>query len=91
MKSTLMTNEDYQKLANSIARKNRHGRATKIIFGIRSGVVDGKRSGYRKCTTGQYVPNAYRNNFGWKNTYYQYAECVVELPSRLLLFKKFEY
>lgn len=33
--------------------------------------------GYRKHTTDQYVPNAYRSNFGWKNTYYQAASLVV--------------
>jgi|WetSurMetagenome_2_1015567.scaffolds.fasta_scaffold526152_1 hypothetical protein len=33
--------------------------------------------GYRKCTTGEYVSNAYRQNFGWKNTYYQNAQLAI--------------
>lgn len=30
--------------------------------------------GYRKHTTGEYVPKSYLCHFGWKNTYYQPAE-----------------
>ena len=35
------------------------------------------RSGYRKLTTDEYVPQAYRANFGWKNTYYQAAKLTI--------------
>lgn len=37
--------------------------------------------GYRKYTTDEYVPNAYRRNFGWKNTYYQPAKLVITIPA----------
>lgn len=36
--------------------------------------------GRRKYSTGQYVPNAYLRNFGWKNTYYQRAVNEVIVP-----------
>lgn len=68
-----------QQIANSIARKHGHGMATEIALGTADRVIDSKRFGWRKYTTGEYVPNAYRSNFGWKNTYYQKAECVVEI------------
>ena len=35
--------------------------------------------GYRKLTTGEYVPNAYRDHFGWKNTYYQPAMLEITI------------
>jgi hypothetical protein len=43
--------------------------------------------GYRKCTTGEYVPFKYRCNFGWKNTYYQSAKIIMHigLVDQLLL------
>lgn len=69
--------KEYYRLANSIARASGYGRATKIIRGKESGVVVRVDCGYRKNTTGEYVSNAYRKNFGWKNTYYQQAETVV--------------
>ena len=52
-------------------------KATHIIVGDDSKVVSYTRFGYRKYTTGEYVPNKYLSNFGWKNTYYQHAECDV--------------
>ena len=63
--------------ANSIARKNWYGKATQIIFGTEDRRVSHTGYGYRKYTTGEYVCNKYRSNFGWKNTYYQPAETVV--------------
>jgi len=74
-----------QQYANSIARKHGHGFATSIIFeDIEMAYIKSHTPyGWRKKTTGEYVPNAYRNNFGWKNTYYQYAETVVALPQTL--------
>ena len=66
-------------VANSIARKAGHGRATEIVALGFVGVVSHVRFGYRKHTTGEYVPKSYLRNFGWKNTYYQAAECVVSV------------
>lgn len=63
--------------ANSIARKNGYGIATEIILGNEDKLVSHTSYGYRKYTTGEYVCNRYRSNFGWKNTYYQHAETVV--------------
>lgn len=74
---------DLQKIANSFARKNGHGKATKIVFGSELRIVSHTPYGYRKRTTGQYVPNKYLSNFGWKNTYYQRAETVVMVPAKL--------
>lgn len=75
-----MTVEQHlQQRANSIARQNGYGRATSYIFGVEDKVISHTRYGYRKTSNGQYVPNAYRNNFGWKNTYYQPAETVVQI------------
>lgn len=65
------------KRANSIARKNGRGSATTIVIGDEDKVIDHTRSGYRKYTTGEYVSNKYRSNFGWKNTYYQHAMTTV--------------
>ncbi len=72
-----------QRQANACARKCGHGRATTVI--LDSDISEPKlishvAYGYRKNTTGEYVPNAYRNNFGWKNTYYQHAETTVAIP-----------
>ena len=71
-----------QKLAKTIARAAGYGSATEIqlVDGGQPHVAKHTRYGYRKNTTGEYVPNSYRNNFGWKNTYYQQAETVVALP-----------
>lgn len=68
-----------KKQANRIARQNGYGKATEIILGCTDRVLDHTPYGYRKYTTGEYVARAYRDHFGWKNTYYQRAECVVEV------------
>lgn len=65
------------KTANQIARKAGFGRATSIIVDDDSKIIGYTRYGYRKFTTGEYVPNAYLAKFGWKNTYYQAAACEV--------------
>ena len=70
-------NRATQRKANAIARAAGYGKATHIIYGDTEGVIHHTPYGYRKSTTGEYVPNAYRSNFGWKNTYYQYAITVV--------------
>ena len=71
-----------KRLANSIARKEGYGIATEIKIDrrLRPGtgkVVSRTDYGYRKYTTGEFVANAYRNKFGWKNTYYSPAVTVV--------------
>ena len=68
-----------QKRANSIARKEGYGTATTIVYGDEDKVVSHTPYGYRKYTTGEYVPNSYLCNFGWKNTYYQHAKTTVML------------
>jgi hypothetical protein len=65
--------------ANVIARKRGRGFATKIVRGGEDHVIEATSCGYRKYTTGEYVCAKYRACFGWKNTYYQAAECVVEI------------
>jgi len=65
------------KTANQIAREYGHHGATDVIVGDDSKLMRSTSFGYRKHTTGEYVPKAYLANFGWKNTYYQHAECVV--------------
>lgn len=71
----------YQRRANSIARAAGYGSATQIVFGVGPArVLRHVSCGYRKSSTGEYVSNAYRSNFGWKNTYYQHAKTTVLLP-----------
>jgi hypothetical protein len=69
----------YQRQANQVARAAGYGMATEIRFGQHDRVISHMDYGYRKWSTGEYVPKAYLKNFGWKNTYYQRAETVVEL------------
>jgi len=68
-----------EQYANAIAREAGYGKATSIIIGERATVTSHTDFGYRKNTTGEYVPNAYSANFGWKNTYYQAAGTVVSI------------
>ena len=65
--------------ANQTARKKGWNKATEIQVGSETRIVKTTRYGYRKNTTGEYVPKKYLANFGWKNTYYQSAECVVQV------------
>lgn len=76
-----------QRNANKIARNHKFGKATDIVFGDQDKVIYRVSPGFRKFTTGEYVPNAYRNNFGWKNTYYQKAITVVMLESSKMEIK----
>jgi hypothetical protein len=62
-----------QRTANSVARKLGCWRADEFIFGEENKIVKRIHCGYRKKSNGQYVPNAYLKNFGWKNTYYQHS------------------
>ena len=77
--ATGQTDNGIQRLANKIARAHGYGRATHIVVGTENTVLSHIRYGYRKYTTGQYVSNSYRNNFGWKNTYYQCAITEVSI------------
>jgi len=82
----IKSEKDIQIIANVVARNEGCGSATEIRFAKTdvAYVADHTRYGYRKITTGQYVPNKYVRNFGWKNTYYQNAETVVVLPISLV-------
>jgi hypothetical protein len=71
-----------QKLANIIARRAGYSRATRIVIGDNNKIIRHVPPGYRKFTTDEYVPNSYRNNFGWKNTYYQSAITEVMVMKR---------
>lgn len=77
-----LNEKEIQKMANSIARKRGYGFASEIIFTNTDKPKVKKHTcyGYRKYTTGEYVSNSYRANFGWKNTYYQNAQTTVEIP-----------
>ena len=79
-----MDKKAIQTLGNAIARRAGYGTATgiKIDRRLKPGtgyVAEHVAYGYRKNTTDEYVPNIYRANFGWKNTYYQHAETIVVL------------
>lgn len=71
--------KDLTRKANSLARKAGYGRADEIVIGDEDRVIHHTRYGYVKNTTGEYVPNRYRRNFGWKNTHYCSAHTVVML------------
>ena len=76
--------------ANHIARLHfRTNRATEIVQGEPGSeprALSYTQPGYRKYSDGQYVPNKYRSHFGWKNTYYQRAECVVSIPADIIIY-----
>lgn len=71
-----------QNAANAYAKEKHWNKATALkaadIDPPRMGAC--KRYGYRKHTTGEYVPHKYRIHFGWKNTYYQNAVSEVIVP-----------
>lgn len=71
---------DIIKIANILARKHGYLKATKVICGSNFKLIKAIRYGYRKFTTGEYVPHKYRCNFGWKNTYYQKAIFEIQIP-----------
>lgn len=82
--NTTQFTPDQIRTANVAARKAGYGRATEIKINPdipEPRVVHHTRFGFRKFTTGEYVSNAYRAKFGWKNTFYQNAETVVEIPA----------
>jgi len=74
---------EIQTTANITARSENMNAATKIVKGESLGVTGYTQFGYRKNTTDEYVPHAYMQKFGWKNCYYQSAECVVSIPEKL--------
>lgn len=65
--------------ANAIARKYGYGRATEIVISDKNDIIDAIAPGWRKKTTGEYVPNSYLRKFGWKNTFYQHMECWISV------------
>lgn len=67
-----------QTIANAYARKFGHGKATEIMLGERTEIIESIRTGYRKRTTGAYVPQAYVRK-AWKSCYYQHLVCKVAL------------
>ena len=76
-----------KQFANAFVRRESTGNsATKLIPGEKLEIVHHLDFGYRKKTTGEYVPNKYLNNFGWKNTYYQHAVNEVEIPYEIYLW-----
>jgi len=77
-------------MANSIARKFGYNTATTILFGNvkEPKIIHRTHYGYRKYTTGEYVSKAYRNHFGWENTYYQKAITTIVLPLSIINWDK---
>ena len=79
----MIEQNNIQRLANTVARRAGHARATKIVFGkVKEGkVISHTKYGYRKKTTGEYVAKSYvMHHWGIKNCYYQHAETIVMLP-----------
>ena len=75
-------------MANAFARDNSWNTATTLTVSEYGNFQLGetKNFGHRKKSNGQYVPNSYLSNFGWKNTYYQHAVCEVKIPISVYLF-----
>ena len=74
---------------NAFARKQGCGRCTGLEttqYGeVGMVIIEENHPCFRKITTNQKVPHSYRNNFGWKNTYYDRASCTLAVnPSNLL-------
>lgn len=76
------------RLANCCAREYGAQRATEISFhdgGPPLQVMSYRQEGFYKNTTGERVCNAYRSNFGWKNTHYECMQCVVSVSSDMFV------
>ncbi len=75
------------KLANSCARRHGAGKATEITFADvpEPTFVNHTRCGYRKKTTGEYVPRAYVMKSQGGGVYYQHAETTIAMPLRYQL------
>lgn len=71
-----------QNAANAYAKECGWSRATAMKAAEIAEPVTGdcRQYGYRKFSTGEYVPNSYITNFGWKNTYYQHAVFETIVP-----------
>jgi len=83
MKIDIEITRNIQRIANSFARQHGYGIATEVIVDneVKAPyILERVEYGWRKNTTGEYVSNAYRNNFGWKNTFYQNAKTIVVIP-----------
>ena len=75
---------NYKRVLAKVRREIVHHRTNWAVTDVR--VRHGEKPeteytyyGYRKNTTGEYVSNSYRRNFGWKNTFYQAASLVIRL------------
>jgi hypothetical protein len=75
--------KDVRQFANAIARSYGYGKANGIVIGEENKVDSHVSYGHRKYSDNQYVPNAYLSKFGWKNTYYQYAETTVSITKEV--------
>ena len=67
-----------QQIANTVARRSGYHRATAFEQAEVTAIAYSVPCGYRKRSTGAYVPNAYVRK-GWSSVYYQVAICVVTL------------
>jgi hypothetical protein len=84
--STILQKQELiKKLASKFARKNGYNSVTSIVVSDKYEIIEHVRFGYRKISNDQYVPNAYLNKFGWKNTYYQNAKTSVAIDFKDLL------
>lgn len=73
--------ETVQNIANAISRAAGFGVCTELQFThCENPKIYHTKYGYRKYSSGEYVPMAHLRNFGWKNTYYQSAEVTVFVP-----------
>lgn len=76
-----------QRYANCIARDNGYGRATAIKFEkqLKCPLISTRiEPGWRKKTTGDYVPFKYRLKSRGHGIFYQHAETTVVLPMEIL-------
>lgn len=74
--------ERLQRMANSVARKSRYGRATEVIFGnVNEPKIIDACSYYYTTWSGDYIyhPSAYRRT-GFSNMHYHSAYCIVMFP-----------
>jgi len=78
------THPSVKRYANSVARRNGAGKATRIKIDRRlrhKGRVTSHTShGYVKDSTGEYVPKSYVNKCRGRGVHYVAAECEVAIP-----------
>jgi hypothetical protein len=69
-----------EKVINRIKYEVKRSRMSWQSINLKTGdeeKIDITSFGYRKKTTGEYVPKAYLSHFGWKNTYYESAQLII--------------